>query len=237
MFKIILCDDRDEILFAVRDFTDTILENAEHSCRVFTNPLELLAADIADTDLFILDIGMPEMDGFELSQKLREKCAGAKIIFLTSETARVFDGYKYRAFRFVAKGDNEALKEGILSALPKVSEKRIDLNLKTEGHIKAALGDILYFEYNLRALTVWLKDGCHKLSGGRLADLTAQLEPLGFVCVHRSYLVNMSHINCFDKNDILLSNGTRINMGTKASAVKQVKQRYFKYIEEDWHDC
>ena len=234
MFRIILCDDCSEILYAVRKFTDEILADREHSCLVFTEPAALLAADIADTDLFILDIGMPEMDGFELSQILREKCAGAKIIFLTSETERVFDGYKYRAFRFVPKGDKDALREGILSALPSMASRRIELNLKKEGQMRVPAGSIIYFEHNMRMLTVWLENGVHELSSGRLSDLTALLEPLGFVCVHRSYLVNMAHIKCFEKNDILLSNGARINMGTKSSAVKQVKQRYFKYIEEDW---
>ena len=236
MFRIVLCDDQREILLAIQKYTDSILETTEHTCRGFTKPSQLLAADIADTDLFILDIGMPETDGFELSLKIREKCGKAKIIFLTSETDRVFDGYKYRAFRFIAKGDNEALKEGILSALPRISEKRIDLNLKKSGHIRAELGEIIYFEYNLRVMTVWFADGGYEMTGGKLSDLAAKLEPLGFVCVHRSFLVNMAHIKSFEKADIVLSNGAKIGMGTKTSAVKQIKQRYFKFLEQDKYD-
>ena len=41
-------------------------------------------------DLFILDIEMPEMDGYELAQKIREAGQTAPIIFLTGNSAKEY---------------------------------------------------------------------------------------------------------------------------------------------------
>ena len=43
-----------------------------------------------DPDLFILDIEMPEMDGYELSQKIRECGKTAPILFMTGNSTREY---------------------------------------------------------------------------------------------------------------------------------------------------
>jgi len=60
-------------------------------------------------NLFILDIEMPEMDGIELSQKIREMGQNAPIIFLTGNSTRdnVARAIKAGAVDFVVKPINQ----------------------------------------------------------------------------------------------------------------------------------
>lgn len=238
MFKIVICDDQKEVLESTALCIKSLSGGAEFEIETFESGADLLAADTERADLFVLDIGMPGMDGFELAERLNGRSLNAKIIFLTSEAGRVFDGYKYRAFRFVVKGDTEALNEAVTAAFrTRRTDRRITLNIKKGHNEKERMvfnkEQILYFEYNLRQLSVKTSSGSYDVAGEKLADFVDRFSPLGFVFVHRSYLVNMAHISRFDKNDIVLSNGERICIGSKSSMVRRIKQEYFRFIDAD----
>jgi CheY-like chemotaxis protein/HPt (histidine-containing phosphotransfer) domain-containing protein len=67
-------------------------------------------------DLFLLDIEMPEMDGYELAVKIREKGEKAPIIFLTGNAKRenVVKAVEAGAADFIVKPVN---KEGVLAKI------------------------------------------------------------------------------------------------------------------------
>ena len=48
-------------------------------------------------DIFILDVEMPDMDGFELADKIRKYTETSVIIFLTSHDEMASMGYKSKA--------------------------------------------------------------------------------------------------------------------------------------------
>ena len=63
-----------------------LMELHGHRVSVFTHPLEAIPAAFADPpQIFILDIGLPGIDGYELSRRLRgdPRTAGAQFIALT----------------------------------------------------------------------------------------------------------------------------------------------------------
>lgn len=67
-------------------------------------------------DLFILDVMMPEMDGFTLANAIRKKLAFTPIIFLTARSQKedVLKGYKNGANDFLTKPfDSDILVEKI----------------------------------------------------------------------------------------------------------------------------
>lgn len=84
---------RKKILYAEDDSTLAFLtaDNLEHHYDVahFTNGQEALAAFInEDFDLCILDVMMPEMDGFELAAAIRQRNVEVPIIFLSAKTLK-----------------------------------------------------------------------------------------------------------------------------------------------------
>jgi diguanylate cyclase (GGDEF)-like protein len=103
--KILIVDDRPQNLFALRTVLHEI--EAELVEAVCGNEAlrEVLRHDFA---LAILDVQMPEMDGYELAQfiRSREKTRRLPIIFLSaiySDSFHIFKGYHSGAVDFITK--------------------------------------------------------------------------------------------------------------------------------------
>ena len=52
---------------------------------------------------------MPELDGFEVAEKLQSSKKNALIIFITSHEDKVYQSWKYQPFWFVRKSHMEDL--------------------------------------------------------------------------------------------------------------------------------
>jgi DNA-binding response OmpR family regulator len=82
--RILIVDDDELVLMAMRE----LLKSQNYEVLTFTRGSEALnKIDQEVLDLMILDIVMPEMDGFELCKKIREKEMGRKtpIVFLSAK--------------------------------------------------------------------------------------------------------------------------------------------------------
>jgi CheY-like chemotaxis protein len=79
--KILLVDNEVDITYALTN----ALENYDFYIESFNDPILVLNSYKSNFyDLVILDIKMPNMDGFELYNKIREKDPQVKICFLTA---------------------------------------------------------------------------------------------------------------------------------------------------------
>ena len=79
--KILVVDDEQDIVFTLK----TILTEAGFSVDAFTNPsvaFEMFRPE--KYELIILDIRMPDLNGFELYMKLLEQDNSIKVLFLTA---------------------------------------------------------------------------------------------------------------------------------------------------------
>jgi two-component system response regulator VicR len=81
--KILVVDDEPDVTYTIKN----ILEDNGFAVDAFTDSILVLDNyKINFYDLVILDIKMPEIDGFELYIKIREKDTKVKICFLTAIT-------------------------------------------------------------------------------------------------------------------------------------------------------
>ncbi|MBS7700148.1 MAG: response regulator [Chelatococcus sp.] len=62
---------------------ENLLESAGYAVRTFSSPKALLAAGLVDVDCLITDIGMAEMDGFELRDAVRTMRPDLPIFMVT----------------------------------------------------------------------------------------------------------------------------------------------------------
>ncbi|MDO5517870.1 MAG: response regulator transcription factor [Clostridium sp.] len=81
MAKILAIDDEEKILFIIK----TALQKEGHEVATVSNPECLSHNDYLKYDLILLDIMMPEIDGFTLCREIRD-CVDCPIIFLTAKT-------------------------------------------------------------------------------------------------------------------------------------------------------
>jgi two-component system sensor histidine kinase/response regulator len=103
--KILLVDDRIENLIAL----ETVLKDMEVELIKATSGNEALKQTLHhDFALALIDIQMPEMDGYELAEILREeeKTANLPFIFISgvfTDNLNIFKGYDKGAFSFITK--------------------------------------------------------------------------------------------------------------------------------------
>lgn len=141
MKKILLVDDESDIL----DFLSYNLENAGYEVRVAQNGLEgVKVAQEFLPDLIILDMMMPEMDGIETCERIRENEA-LKSVLIAFLTARGEDysqiaGFDAGADDYILK----PLKPKVLVSRVKALLKRGGISNKegSESIIKAGLVEI-----------------------------------------------------------------------------------------------
>jgi FixJ family two-component response regulator len=116
-FVVAVVDDDERILKPLGD----LLESAEYAVLLFTSAAALLESDcLARIDCLISDMGMPEMDGIELSQAARAIRPGLPIILITGRAdllnrSSIASLGCYRLFR--KPFDGEALLEAVGDAL------------------------------------------------------------------------------------------------------------------------
>jgi len=103
--KILIVDDKPENLVALK----TVLKDLDIELVEATSGNDALKATLNhDFALALLDIQMPEMDGYELAEILRdeEKTAHLPFIFISAvytDNLNVFKGYEKGAFSFITK--------------------------------------------------------------------------------------------------------------------------------------
>lgn len=103
--KILIVDDRPENLLAL----ETVLKDLDVDLIRALSGNEALKATLHhDFALALLDIQMPEMDGYELASILREEEKTAKLPFIFisavyTDNMNVFKGYERGAFSFITK--------------------------------------------------------------------------------------------------------------------------------------
>jgi DNA-binding response OmpR family regulator len=84
--KLMAVDDEADITFTLKK----ALEQSGFSLDVFNDPLSALSNFKADYyDLILLDIKMPQMNGYELYREIKKKDDKIKVCFVTAYTAYI----------------------------------------------------------------------------------------------------------------------------------------------------
>jgi two-component system LytT family response regulator len=178
-------------------------------------------------DLVFLDIQMPDGNGFDLLGQIIYN--DFKLIFCTS-----FDQYAVKAFRFSAI--DYLLKpldpDIFMAAIRKISEEetketkekievlntnrshfcRIALH-SAEGINLVNLEDIIRCESNVNYTKFIINNQNNILVTKTLKEYDHILSSQGFIRIHKSFLVNISHINKYIKGDggwIMMSDNAKI---------------------------
>lgn len=224
MFRITLCDDNasfmrelhQKIVQWSQEFKiDESISISEYSDSVY------LAKTIAagnGSDLFLIDIEMPNLTGLELAERIRTHLPAAIIIFLTSHSEFSLEGYKFGALRYIPKLDLAARLPEALSAAQEEFSK-LESGLLTLQHysdsIRILYKEIIYVHHVLRkSLIVTLS--CGSIEDSRaLKDLYQQLNDERFIYIDRSTFVNLDHIRQIKGQEVILRNLERLPISRK----------------------
>lgn len=230
MISILICDDDITIVEEMHLVIERILRDADRKAKIytFTDAASVSEQILSGCDIALLDIDFDgaEYNGMDIARKLRSLRSDTVIIFVTNFIEYAPEGYEVQAFRYILKRDLEAdLKVVLPLALKQLNQETLPIQVNGEI-IKVPLDDILYLEvqqHNVTVVTRRLTPDRKPKDYATLSDLEGRLEPLGFLRIHKSYLVNMKHLKKFQCREATLDNGMILRVGEKSYAENKQK--------------
>lgn len=180
-------------------------------------------------DIVFLDIEMPQFSGLEIVDFFPPEQINFQIIFVTAYDKYAIDAFKVSAIdylikpvqledlgRAIQKVENlntlkyQTLKENLKSAKP----KKILVN-GAGGQIIIPIEDILYIKADGSYSDIFLADGTKHCVTKKLIDFEVLKQTNDFERVHRSFIINLQHVQKFFKSDgggVVMSNGEELSV-------------------------
>lgn len=234
MYRVAVCEDEPNLREGLRGQCGEILSGLEieHEIVPFSSAEELEAALTggARFDLLCLDIFLAEKTGMELAQEVRRWDEKVSILFITSATEFLLEGYGVRPIQYLLKPvKREELKRAIQTDL-RLNHQPRTVTLKAGGKTAVlSWADVRYVESRNH-------DCVFHMSGGEeffRLDLTQAKESLPrnqFCRCHNSFLVNLAQIREVTSREVLLQDGGRLPIGRRYA--EQFQSEFVRYIND-----
>lgn len=159
-------------------------------------------------DIVILDIEMPQINGYDAAKMLISSLQKPLIIFLTNSMAYTLRGYGV-AFRYLTKPiDKSQLFAAMDAAIREVKANRFVFTSDGCDHV-IHMDEIYYLEIFNHHIILHTMD-CEYTFRSTLKEILTQLPCGYFGMPHQSYIINFQHIKTAASKEIHLTNGVSI---------------------------
>lgn len=220
MVRMLICEDDDGFREKLRSELESALASAGVRAKVHAHgSMEGIGEPILNgCDIAFLDIDFTGKDynGLDIARKLRAARKDAVILFVTNFIEYAPEGYEVQAFRYVLKSEiSRKLPEYLHLALEQLQAVRQTIKIQINGElIDIPLAEILYIESQQHMVTVYARKTYSYYAS--LSALERQLEPHGFLRIHKSYLVNMARLKKYQCKEAVLDDGTVLRVSEKS---------------------
>lgn len=239
MLKIILIDDElnaiKGLLYELKQFSNSI-----EVVQTFSNAQDAITfLENEDIDAVFLDMEMPTMTGLSFLKHFNER--NFEVVFTTAHNSYAIDAVREDAVDYLLKPidpdelkkcidrlEKKIFKNSMSSQLVDAIDKLTTLNnsnrkikLNYDGKIEFfSPEDLLYFEASGNYTKVHTAQSNHILLTKKLKILEEELPHDLFFRIHNSYIINLSRVKLFHKNDglIILDNGTELPVSKQRRA-------------------
>lgn len=212
MFRIVICEDDLSQRELLKGFIYKVFEETQEDLDLIElgSGEEALSEEVIleGIDIFFLDIQMNKLTGMDLARLIRKENDSSEIIFVTSLVNYIQDGYTVRAYRYLLKPINyEDLRSHLLSCMSDITKKRENfMIIEKKGLIyKVLINKIMYIEVRKKDLTIYTLDGVYSTKNS-MDKVEKELRRYNFFRCHKSYLINMEHIELISKSTVLINN-------------------------------
>ena len=178
-------------------------------------------------DALFLDIKMGSMTGMELAKIIRRTNKDVAIIFATSMKEYAIKGYSVDAMQYLLK---PVQKGDCFACLDKIYQsdriQKYFLFSDVEKTVRVPHKDIIYIEkfaHNAEMITIGGEYTFRKTIAQLLAELGGGL----FAQCHKSYIINIRHMESLSKSFAVMSNGNKIPVSK--NMVKEINERFYNY--------
>ena len=236
MVKIAIVEDEKESFQRLKELIGRYEreKNEKIETRWFTEGLTFIDEyNVGEYDCVFMDIRMPQYNGMEAAEKLRETDPDVPLVFVTSLTNYAVRGYSVGAVDFIMKPINYGYFSSAMDRVVKLVRSRSEkIFLKTPTDVRnVALSSILYVEVRDHQTTY------HTLSGdipvwGTLAEQEAKLPAESFARCNSCYIVNLRHVDAVKDSMVEMAWGG-VRLPVSRSRKKQFTERLLRYCGEN----
>lgn len=230
--QILICDDDTRMAAQIADTVSAHITSHGIAAQIdVLSSEEDLRQISCGYDLAFLDVDMGAINGIDTARQLKIHCADAVIVFVTNYIEYAPSGYEVNAFRYILKAElDKKLPEVIELALEEYKKRHRVVSFSVDSEaIDVPAENILYLESDRRMMVM------HLLEGERdqyrfyatMAQMEATLSPIGFLRIHKSYLVNMDYIKLFRYGKVRLKDSTELPCSK--SKYSELKQKYLAW--------
>lgn len=220
MYQIAICDgetaELDRLEFMLRGRHSPLAESA-FLLKGFTNTGDLLRkaeTEYYQPDILLMDISMFGEAGIEAVRKLQDMGSCGRVIFFASSAEYALAAFGVAAVSYLLRPISE---KALFRALDKIlkqmrNDRQRYVLFEANCHVRRlALEDIIYCEAQG-------KKQCIYMGGGECVLLRMTMTKLReTLCIHKefvgigvSYIVNMEHVESWNRQTLLLDNGQEI---------------------------
>ena len=228
MFRIVLCDDSPADLMVLRGHLEQLKEKRPVDIISYTDGLDLLKdyKQKGFCDILVLDMRMKTMGGIEVAKHIRRLDDEVPILIVTATVDYAVEGYKVGAFRYIVKPvEGSDFLSAVEELLDRQQKKQASIfSFPSMSGTTKLMTDHIY----LRTIRVVAKEGTFTFTG-TISSLEEQLRTDGFIRIHKSFLVNVSHIYNIFKDSVTMDNKEVLPMSKHKR--KEVNQEFLSYME------
>jgi len=216
MLIIAVCDDDYSYRIKICNMIETYLQNKHINGKVFSYDSgeklnSVIESKKLSFDIIFFDIIMGDMDGMTCAQLIRKQDKLVNILFLTSSTDYVYEGYEVNAVAYLLKPLNEqkmiAVLEKIIAQIKEIGKESILIT--SGGAIKRILiTDILYLESQKNIIEIVLAQTGERLAiYMTLSGFEQFHQSKMWIRPHKSYIVNFLYIEQYSDDKFVLKGG------------------------------
>ena len=239
MFTITICDDDFNELNKANKMCQRYKEKhpeIDVRIRSVSSPIVLKHSIIQGerSDIYLLDIYMPDVMGTELAIFLREYNKDCQIIFLTTSTTHAIEAFSLRAIHYLVKPYTREQLEGALDMAIRAIDRRnrSQITVKTsDGMYRINSSELLYSETNMHIQQIYMEDGKYyrvRMSSAEFFDILS-FDTRFFKC-GSTYIINLDKVEQVTRSYIIFNTGTKIPMQRRQ--YKDLVDRYTAYALE-----
>lgn len=206
MINIGVCDDesvhRNRIKEILLDILNTF--NVNYEIYEYDSGESLLENYPSNLDILIIDIQMKSINGMDTARKIRENDDNVEIIFMTSFSEFMQDGYEVRAYRYLLKPINEnKIMKHITPCIKDIMRKRSNyITLNIRNYIdRIKIDSILYIETSRPNVLIYTNDNMYSIKMS-MSKIEKTLKNCGFFRCHASYMINLSKVESMYGNTV-----------------------------------